>query len=141
MLVLSRKLQQEIVIGDEVTVTVLSVKGNTVRLGINAPKDVRVLRGELPRNVESAKTKTDEVSAGPAPANKRVVDNRQIGEVTVVYSDQLDGPTSAQDRFQILPFETGQSESARNAPHAQSESGSRTGTRNRLQEMVEDLTR
>lgn len=47
MLVLSRKAQQEIVIGDRVTVRVLQVKGNTVRLGVSAPADVRVRRGEL----------------------------------------------------------------------------------------------
>lgn len=47
MLVLSRKLQQEIVIGDHVKITVLKVKGNTVRLGIEAPRSVRVMRGEL----------------------------------------------------------------------------------------------
>ena len=48
MLVLSRKLNQEIVIGDNVKVTILKVKGNTVRLGIEAPRNVRVVRGELP---------------------------------------------------------------------------------------------
>ena len=48
MLVLSRKLQQEIMIGDNIKVTVLKVKGNTVRLGIEAPRSVRVVRGELP---------------------------------------------------------------------------------------------
>ena len=47
MLVLSRKLQQQIKIGDEITVTVLRVKGNTVRIGVQAPREVRVVRGEL----------------------------------------------------------------------------------------------
>jgi carbon storage regulator CsrA len=49
MLVLSRKLQQQIKIGDDITVTVLRVKGNTVRIGVHAPRDVRVIRGELPK--------------------------------------------------------------------------------------------
>ncbi len=48
MLVLSRKTQERIQIGDNVVVTVLRVKGNMVRIGIEAPKDVRVMRGELP---------------------------------------------------------------------------------------------
>ena len=50
MLVLTRKLQQQIKIGDQITVTILRVKGNTVRVGIEAPRAVRVVRGELPKN-------------------------------------------------------------------------------------------
>ena len=47
MLVLTRKSQEKIRIGDDIVVTVLRTKGNTVRLGIEAPHDVRVLRGEI----------------------------------------------------------------------------------------------
>lgn len=54
MLVLTRKLEQQIQIGEGITVTVLSVKGNTVKLGIKAPNDVRVLRGELEPKTDSA---------------------------------------------------------------------------------------
>jgi carbon storage regulator CsrA len=53
MLVLTRKLQQQIKIGEHVTVTILRVKGQTVRVGIEAPRDVRVVRGELPREGEA----------------------------------------------------------------------------------------
>jgi carbon storage regulator CsrA len=49
MLVLTRKLQQQIKIGDQITVTILRVKGSTVRIGVQAPRDVRVIRGELPK--------------------------------------------------------------------------------------------
>jgi carbon storage regulator CsrA len=48
MLVLTRKLQEKIRIGDSITITVLRVKGNAVRLGIDAPRSVRVVRSELP---------------------------------------------------------------------------------------------
>jgi carbon storage regulator CsrA len=48
MLVLTRKVQQQIRIGDDITVTILQVKGNTIRVGIEAPREVRVVRGELP---------------------------------------------------------------------------------------------
>ena len=48
MLVLSRKAQQTIRIGDSITVTILNVKGTTVRIGIDAPREIRVIRGELP---------------------------------------------------------------------------------------------
>jgi len=47
MLVLSRKPGQKLQIGDNVTITVLEVHGRVIRLGIEAPNDVRVLRGEL----------------------------------------------------------------------------------------------
>jgi len=47
MLVLTRKKQERIQIGDSVTITVVRIKGNTVRVGIEAPKEVRVVRGEL----------------------------------------------------------------------------------------------
>ncbi len=49
MLVLSRKINDEIIIDENVTVRVLRVKGNTVRIGITAPDDVSIMRGELPR--------------------------------------------------------------------------------------------
>jgi carbon storage regulator len=47
MLVLSRKPGEKITIGSRITITVLAVKGNKVRLGIEAPKEVAVLRAEL----------------------------------------------------------------------------------------------
>jgi carbon storage regulator CsrA len=47
MLVLSRKQQQTIVVDNQITITVLKVKGNTVRLGIQAPDDVPIRRSEL----------------------------------------------------------------------------------------------
>ena len=47
MLVLSRRRDQTLVIGDNVEVTVLEIKGGQVRLGINAPKAVAVHRGEI----------------------------------------------------------------------------------------------
>ena len=47
MLVLSRKKNEQIHIGNDITVTLLKVKGNTVHLGIDAPRHVRVLRHEL----------------------------------------------------------------------------------------------
>ena len=48
MLVLTRKAQEEILIGDSIRISIVRIKGNTVRLGIEAPRDVRVVRAELP---------------------------------------------------------------------------------------------
>lgn len=47
MLVLSRKALQSVMIGSDIRITVIRVEGNQVRIGIEAPKDVRILRGEL----------------------------------------------------------------------------------------------
>lgn len=47
MLILTRRVGETLVIGDDVTVTVLGVKGNQVRIGVNAPKDVSVHREEI----------------------------------------------------------------------------------------------
>lgn len=57
MLVLTRKQNEKIQIGDNIYLTVLRIKGNTVRLGIEAPQDVRVIRAELPPQPEPPKVK------------------------------------------------------------------------------------
>ncbi len=53
MLVLSRKLGEAIVIGDGITVTVVEVKGERVRLGFTAPAEVPIHREELQRKIEA----------------------------------------------------------------------------------------
>ncbi len=47
MLILTRRVGETLMVGDEVSVTVLGVKGNQVRLGVNAPRDVAVHREEI----------------------------------------------------------------------------------------------
>ena len=47
MLILTRRVGETVVIGDEVTVTVLGIKGNQVRIGVKAPKNVAVHREEI----------------------------------------------------------------------------------------------
>ena len=55
MLILTRRVGETLMIGDEVTVTVLGVKGNQVRVGINAPKDVAVHREEIYERIRQEK--------------------------------------------------------------------------------------
>ncbi|GAB3379617.1 carbon storage regulator CsrA [Spongiibacter taiwanensis] len=56
MLILTRRIGETLMVGDEVTVTVLGVKGNQVRLGVNAPKHVAVHREEIYDRIQHEKT-------------------------------------------------------------------------------------
>jgi carbon storage regulator len=59
MLILTRRVGESVVIGEDVTVTVLGVKGNQVRIGINAPKSVAVHREEIFERIKSGRSPGD----------------------------------------------------------------------------------
>ncbi|RRI32374.1 carbon storage regulator CsrA [Pseudomonas aeruginosa] len=55
MLILTRRVVETLMVGDDVTVTVLGVKGNQVRIGVNAPKEVAVHREEIYQRIQKEK--------------------------------------------------------------------------------------
>ena len=59
MLILTRKISESVIIGDNVKITVLAVKGNQVRLGIDAPKEISVHREEIYDRIQHEKNEEE----------------------------------------------------------------------------------
>ena len=63
MLILTRRVGESLMIGDDVTITVLGVKGNQVRIGVKAPKEVAVHREEILNRIEEDRAEKEPFSA------------------------------------------------------------------------------
>ena len=67
MLILTRRVGETLMIGDEVTVTVLGVKGNQVRIGVNAHKDIAVHREEIYERIKREQDNTASINTPSQP--------------------------------------------------------------------------
>jgi len=71
MLILTRRVGETVMIGNEVTVTVLGVKGNQVRIGVNAPKDVAVHREEIYDRIK----REEDGDPSSQPSGAKIIDD------------------------------------------------------------------
>ncbi|MGF7453728.1 carbon storage regulator CsrA [Mannheimia massilioguelmaensis] len=63
MLILTRKVGESLLIGDDISITILNVRGNQVKIGVNAPKDVSVHREEIYQRIKQAVEVEDDKNA------------------------------------------------------------------------------
>ena len=84
MLVLTRKQTETIKIGDSITITILRLKGQAVRVGIDAPRDVRVIRGELTSKESELLAESLAVLTSAQEANDSVEENLEEENPQVV---------------------------------------------------------
>lgn len=94
MLILTRRVGETLMVGDEVTVTVLGVKGNQVRLGVSAPKEVAVHREEIYERIKSEEQTMRN-------RRLRLVDRRQSNTISDVAFKDSNGATTRESRRKL----------------------------------------
>ena len=91
MLVLTRKLMEKLVIGDNICVTVVRIEGGQVRLGIEAPTNVRIIRSELVPDLLDSQGRLREAVPVAAPSVDRVTAPRALAH-------EIDSPRRERSR-------------------------------------------
>ncbi|MGY8770639.1 MAG: carbon storage regulator [Pirellulales bacterium] len=96
MLVLTRKQQEQIRIGENITLTILKVKGKSIRIGIDAPKDVRVVRGELNDIAEATVATKDLMPQLSESVGTRLDINEKLNQMDKNQPTKVDPPKASQ---------------------------------------------
>jgi carbon storage regulator CsrA len=108
MLVLTRKANEEILIGGNIRITLVRIKGNSVRIGIEAPRDVRVVRGELAkqdsRSEDCEPVETERVFAHPPARIGRHVPKRVKSRLVQSAADGASDATRASSESEPKVF-------------------------------------
>ena len=107
MLILTRRVGETLMIGDEVSVTVLGVKGNQVRLGVNAPKDIAVHREEIYQRILHERTGHERMGYDNHPvdfaAHDRIGQDRSgFGAASAVFPQERSKPSQPRNNGQQL---------------------------------------
>ena len=112
MLVLSRKQKQQIRIGDEVVITVLQIKGGSVRIGIEAPREVHVMRGELEdfrdsQPLPARKNQDILAMAAHGTSGSHEADSTESGSAATDETEQESNSSNSRQRILELRFKGG----------------------------------
>ncbi len=107
MLILTRRVGETLMIGDEVSVTVLGVKGNQVRLGVNAPKDIAVHREEIYQRILHERTGHERMGYDTHPvdfaAHDRIGQDRTgFGAASEAFPQERSKPSQSRNSGQQL---------------------------------------
>lgn len=89
MLVLARKVGEKIILNDNIEIIVLDSNQNSVRIGINAPKDVTVYREELYREIKTANQNSNIVTADTMNELCQLVDNKKTSAVKTNFENLI----------------------------------------------------
>jgi carbon storage regulator len=100
LLVLSRKIDESLIINDNIKITVLAVDGDRVKIGIDAPRSIPILREELHKAVKEQDSLAERLATGPEPETFDKLRNLLVSETTV--------PEEVQKRSEGDPEEEGE---------------------------------
>jgi len=95
MLVLTRRTDESLNIGDSITITILSIEGDKVKLGINAPREITILRHEIFQAVQEQTRLEEFLAAGPEPESFKGLRELLVSHSSDAQSENVDASGQA----------------------------------------------